>query len=394
MTTMTMDALSGLLECVRVEAARFEAVTARGERLGPRDAAPGRPVLGLVAVLAGRWRLLAGARGAGAEREEVAAADVELRPGDVVLLGRDAALRLQGERGIEGWPTTRVACPGAARFEACAAPGVGRPARTEAVLARRAEPEVGVHAEAARAAHGEAKGAAHAESAQPAHPQAAVPVHAEAALPAQARAVAAEPVALLRAEIVCSEAAARALSRALPRPLRVAFGDGAGFAPLRELLLLGARESAAVPPRAGAHSLLARLAELLLVETLRRHAETVSQDGPLAGWLAGLRDPQVGRALELMHAEPGRPWTLAELARKAALSRSALAERFAALVGEPPMQYLTRWRLALAARALRAGAEAVTRVAERAGYESDAAFSRAFKREFGLPPARWRRAAA
>ena len=109
------------------------------------------------------------------------------------------------------------------------------------------------------------------------------------------------------------------------------------------------------------------------------------------GWLAALRDAPVGRASALLHADPGRAWTLDALARSAALSRSALADRFATLVGEPPMQCLTRWRLALAARTLRSGAEAIMRVAERAGDESDAAFSRAFEHEFGLPPSRWQR---
>jgi len=92
-----------------------------------------------------------------------------------------------------------------------------------------------------------------------------------------------------------------------------------------------------------------------------------------------------------LHAEPGRAWTVDELAHEVALSRSALAERFAALVGEPPMQYLTRWRLALAAAALRSGNRAIARVAEESGYESESAFNRAFKREFGVPPAAWRR---
>jgi AraC-like DNA-binding protein len=96
----------------------------------------------------------------------------------------------------------------------------------------------------------------------------------------------------------------------------------------------------------------------------------------------------------LLHREPERAWTVEELAREVALSRLALAERFAALVGEPPIQYLARWRLALAAQALRAGEDAIARVAERSGYESNAAFSRAFKREFGVGPAAWRSAAA
>jgi AraC family transcriptional regulator, alkane utilization regulator len=107
-----------------------------------------------------------------------------------------------------------------------------------------------------------------------------------------------------------------------------------------------------------------------------------------------VRDAHVGRALALLHADPGRPWTVDTLAQAAALSRSALAERFNALVGESPIQYLTRWRLALAARALRSGNDAVSRIAERSGYESEAAFNRAFKREFGVPPATWRRSSS
>ena len=108
-------------------------------------------------------------------------------------------------------------------------------------------------------------------------------------------------------------------------------------------------------------------------------------------WLAGLRDPHVSRALALMHAEPAHQWTVDDLGREAGLSRSALAERFALLIGEPPMQYLKRWRLALGARALKEGSASVLQVAQQVGYESEAAFNRAFKREFGTPPAAWRR---
>jgi AraC-like DNA-binding protein len=130
----------------------------------------------------------------------------------------------------------------------------------------------------------------------------------------------------------------------------------------------------------------------MLVEALRRYAASLPPGGK--GWLAAARDPQVGRALALMHHEPGKPWTVEDLAREVAMSRSAFAERFVGLVGEPPMQYLMRWRLALAARTLRGSTDALSRVAERSGYESEAAFSRAFKREFGMPPAAWRRAGA
>ena len=190
--------------------------------------------------------------------------------------------------------------------------------------------------------------------------------------------------------VACSRSVCRPLFEALPRALRIPIGDGPASATLRELLRLGVAESATVSP--GSASLLAKLSELMLVEALRRYVETLPPEGK--GWLAGVRDAQVGRALSLLHHDPGRNWSVDELAREVALSRSALAERFTALVGEPPMQYLMRWRLALAAHMLRSGRDAIIRIAERSGYESEAAFSRAFKREFGLPPAGWRKAAA
>jgi len=182
----------------------------------------------------------------------------------------------------------------------------------------------------------------------------------------------------------------RPLLDALPRVLRIPIGDSTASGLLRELLRLGVVESS-LTARPGAQSTLAKLAELMFVEALRRYAACLPPGGK--GWLAAVHDAQVGHALALLHNEPARAWTVDELARKVALSRSALAERFATLVGEPPMQYLTHWRLALAARTLRSGREALSRVAERSGYESEAAFNRAFKRQFGLPPAAWRRAA-
>ena len=185
--------------------------------------------------------------------------------------------------------------------------------------------------------------------------------------------------------LACSRDMMRQLLDTLPRLVHIPGGDGQAVL-LRELLRIGAREAVAARP--GMDSTLARVADLMFVDALRRYAEILPPEGK--GWFSALRDARIGRALALMHAEPGRAWTLEELARSVALSRSALADRFATLVGEPPMQYLTRWRLALAARSLRSG-EAIVRVAERSGYESDAAFSRAFKREFGMPPAMWRR---
>jgi AraC-like DNA-binding protein len=187
--------------------------------------------------------------------------------------------------------------------------------------------------------------------------------------------------------LACSRSLVRPLLDSLPRMLCIRVGAEPASALLRELLQAGVRESAARRPGAG--SMLAKLAELLFVEAMRRYMEGLPPEG--RGWLAGVRDAQVGRALALLHAEPGKAWSVDELARQVALSRSSLAERFAALVGESPMQYLTRWRLALAAQTLRAGGEAIVRIAERSGYESEAAFTRAFKREFGVPPAAWRR---
>jgi len=179
----------------------------------------------------------------------------------------------------------------------------------------------------------------------------------------------------------------RPIFEVLPPVMVIHVGEGPAASLLRELFRAGVRESAVDRP--GAASTLAKLADLLFVEALRRYMDGLPPSGK--GWLAGVRDPQVGKALALLHGAPGKAWTVDDLAQEVALSRSALAERFTALVGEPPMQYLTRWRLALAAQMLRAGRDPVIRIAERAGYESEAAFSRAFKREFGVPPASWRR---
>lgn len=144
--------------------------------------------------------------------------------------------------------------------------------------------------------------------------------------------------------------------------------------------------------RAGGESIRLGLSELMFVELLRRYLETLSADGP--GWLAGLRDPNVGRALALLHAEPARDWTLEALARAAGVSRSVLAERFARCVGETPMRYLTLWRMQLAARLLADGAAKVAAIGEQVGFRSESAFSRAFKKMTGLSPTAWRRTSA
>jgi AraC-like DNA-binding protein len=143
--------------------------------------------------------------------------------------------------------------------------------------------------------------------------------------------------------------------------------------------------------RPGRAVLLSKMAEALFVETLRRYMERLPPEQ--TGWLAGARDPVVGGALALLHGEPGRAWTMDELAEKTGASRSVVAERFARFLGQPPMAYLARWRLQLAARLLRASPKTILQVALDVGYESQAAFNRAFKREFGVPPAQFRRRA-
>lgn len=132
----------------------------------------------------------------------------------------------------------------------------------------------------------------------------------------------------------------------------------------------------------------AKVAEALFVESLR--AYLASSPAQPAGWLTGLRDPQIGRCMTLLHQQPDRAWTVEVLAEQVHMSRSTLAERFQELVGVPPMRYLKSWRLAVAARLLRNDHTAVIRVAEAVGYSSEASFSRAFKSEYGLPPNAWR----
>ena len=143
--------------------------------------------------------------------------------------------------------------------------------------------------------------------------------------------------------------------------------------------------------RPGNAAMLGRLTELMFVEVLREYMQQVPADQ--GGWFAGLNDSQVGKALRLLHADPMRNWTVEELAREVAVSRSTFAERFTALVGEAPMRYLANWRMQLARQMLREGTHSIQEVATRVGYESEAAFNRAFKRATGSPPATWRKGA-
>ena len=155
-------------------------------------------------------------------------------------------------------------------------------------------------------------------------------------------------------------------------------GSDAGW--LGQLIRVAMMESA--DKRAGGESVLAKLSELMFIEVIRRHLEALPPEQ--AGWLAGLRDPFVGKALSLMHARPGRNWTIEGLAKDVGLSRSVLAERFADLVGTPPMQYLAKWRMQIASGLLAGGSTSIAKVAAETGYGSEAAFSRAFKKMVGI----------
>lgn len=171
---------------------------------------------------------------------------------------------------------------------------------------------------------------------------------------------------------------------ALPRLLHLPASSGStSHAELGALALCADR---GMP---GAAALLERASETMFIDALRRHLERLPAGS--TGWLAGLRDPQIGRALALIHRSPARPWTIDDLARAASLSRSVFCARFLRLLGQPPMQYLARWRMEAAAGLLRGGRAPVASVALEVGYESEAAFARAFKREVGTSPARWRR---
>jgi len=196
-----------------------------------------------------------------------------------------------------------------------------------------------------------------------------------------------ERVRLVCCFLGCDERPYNPLLTALPTVIHLSStGDQAMTGWLTTLLNIAVRESGS--SRAGTENVLARLAELMFVEAIRRYLETLPPAE--TGWLAGLRDPVVGQALSALHAEPAAEWTVERLARQVGVSRSVFAERFVDMVGEPPMQYLALWRMQLAARLLAEGGH-VAEVAAQVGYESEAAFSRAFKKLVGQAPATWRR---
>jgi AraC-like DNA-binding protein len=174
----------------------------------------------------------------------------------------------------------------------------------------------------------------------------------------------------------------------LPPLIHVRAEDGASGEWLDAILKLLASESS--QPRPGTAAIITRLTDILFVKAIRVWLE--SEPPGAGGWLGALSDPQIGRAIARIHASPGEAWNVSSLASEAAMSRSPFAARFTALVGEPPLTYLTRWRMQTASNGLRAGAVRLSDLAQRVGYESEAAFSKAFKRHFGLSPRAFRTA--
>jgi AraC-like DNA-binding protein len=185
---------------------------------------------------------------------------------------------------------------------------------------------------------------------------------------------------------LASETLFNPLIAALPGLLKLDIRDGASRDWVEASVRFAADQLA--QGQLPSSSLISKLSELLLIEAVRGYASSLGSQE--TGWLKGLSDPQVGRALALIHRDPAAPWSPDSLAKEVALSRSAFCDRFTALVGNPPMRYLTCWRLQTAKQTLRESRITIAQLAHSVGYESEEAFSRAFKREFGLAPAHWR----
>ena len=185
----------------------------------------------------------------------------------------------------------------------------------------------------------------------------------------------------------CDSAKGNPVISALPPVLKLNVKQGRAAEWIRSTFQYAAEEVAVGRP--GSETVLAKLSELLFVEAVRRYAEALSEGQ--AGWLAGLREPHVARALALLHGDVARRWTVDDLSREVGLSRSALADRFSELIGVPPMHYLVSWRMQVATQRLRNTNASIARVANLVGYDSEAAFSRAFKKAIGVAPATWRR---
>ncbi len=187
--------------------------------------------------------------------------------------------------------------------------------------------------------------------------------------------------------MACDPSLSEVVLAALPSMFVVNIANDSAGQWLANSIQFSVREAGG--PGTGSDVVLARLSEVLFVETLRRFIHDLPDRQK--GWLAGARDPVVGEALALLHKDPAHPWTIAELAHQVGVSRTRFAERFRHFLGEPPMAYLARWRLKLAAEMLESSGANVGEVAAAVGYASEAAFNRVFKREFGCPPAQFRR---
>jgi len=185
----------------------------------------------------------------------------------------------------------------------------------------------------------------------------------------------------------CASTEGNPVISSLPLLLRVKLQQGGAAEWIRSTFQYAAEEVSAGRP--GSETVLAKVSELLFVEAVRRYAEELP-DGR-TGWFSGLRDPHVARALALLHRDITRRWTVDDLGREVGMSRSALADRFIRLIGVPPMHYLAGWRMQVATGKLRDTSDSLAQVAETVGYDSEAAFSRAFKKAFGTAPATWRR---
>lgn len=186
--------------------------------------------------------------------------------------------------------------------------------------------------------------------------------------------------------LVCDPQLSKTFLGGLPPMFKVNIGNDNSGQWLESSIRYSVDQAAA--SQTGSEIVVAKLSEALFAETLRRYVDLLPPEQ--TGWLAGLRDSEVGSALALMHGQASDPWTIAELAKRVGVSRSVLAERFRHFLGVPPMAYLARWRMQLGAQLLTSTSQSVAQIAGEVGYESEPAFNRAFKREFGSPPARFR----
>lgn len=195
-----------------------------------------------------------------------------------------------------------------------------------------------------------------------------------------------EPARFVCGYLGCDARPFNPILDALPRMLHVRASSTGGVM-TNDLIRIALAEHE--QPRAGGETILSKLSELMFLQAVRQYIDELPSES--TGWLSGLRDRHISTALRHMHAKPEENWTLEMLAREAGMSRSAFAERFAEIMGVPPMQYLANWRLQRAARLLEQPSISIAQAAAAVGYESEAAFNRAFKKQVGLPPGAWRR---